>query len=80
MSKWKQAAVNVVKGAKAKAVAVGTGAMVLAGSAMAGGGGDPSTEIVASITTGRTYGVAAATAFVVAVWAITAIYMAKRKS
>jgi hypothetical protein len=46
------------------------------GAAMAD---DPSTEIVAAISTGKGYGIAAATAFVVACWAITAVYMAKRK-
>lgn len=40
---------------------------------------DPSTEIVAEINKGKGYGIAAAVAFAVAVWAITSIHMARRK-
>ncbi|MGV8955921.1 MAG: hypothetical protein ACOH2M_32815 [Cypionkella sp.] len=40
---------------------------------------DPSVDIVAEINKGKGYGVAAAVAFVVAVWAITSIHMSRRK-
>lgn len=40
---------------------------------------DPSTEIVAEITKGKGYGIAAAVAAVVAIWAIRAVWMAGRK-
>jgi hypothetical protein len=40
---------------------------------------DPSSDIVAQINVGKGYGIAAATAMVIAVWAITSVYMAKRK-
>jgi hypothetical protein len=40
---------------------------------------DPSTQIIAEIDKGKGYGVAAAVAFAVAVWAIRAIAMARRK-
>lgn len=41
---------------------------------------DPSTDIVTEVNKGKGYGVAVAVAFVVACWAITSVYMAKRKS
>ncbi len=40
---------------------------------------DPSATIVSEIDKGKTYGIAAAVAFAVAVWAIRAVGMARRK-
>lgn len=40
---------------------------------------DPSTDIVAEINKGKGYGIAAAVAFAVAVWAIRGVAMARRK-
>lgn len=61
-----------------KQAVLGT-ALMLSPLAVFASGTDPSTEITTQINQGKGWGVAAATAFVVAVWAITSVHMARRK-
>lgn len=68
---------DFTRNAAAKVGTASVLALTAVGSAMAST--DPTTNIIAEIDKGKGYGVAAAVAFAVAVWAIRAIAMARRK-
>lgn len=57
----------------------GAGLALSALSFVAAASTDPSTQIVAEIDKGKGYGIAAAVAFAIAVWAIRGVAMARRK-
>lgn len=79
MGNIKHKVAGVVAGTRAKAAAVGTTAMVAAGSAMAGGGGsgfDPS-EITSKIVEYTGYGVTLIGAYALGRWSLRAMGLIK---